>query len=176
MKHILVSLITLLLVSCGFHLRGEATLAPPLHRLYLQSADPYSYLTRNLQQYLKMSHVQLVPSPQQASTILVLSKEHTSETLLSVSGTNQTRQYRLRMTITFEITAANGRILIEPQTLAEERILTVQQSQILGSSNEANLFYQQMRLALVNAIMNRLASNEITQRIEYGISSRTSPS
>ena len=41
----------------------------------------------------------------------------------------------------------------------------MQSNQILGSSNEANLFYQQMRRTLAYAIMNRIASQEVTQQI-----------
>lgn len=158
-------LLLTLLSSCGFHLQGERSLAPPLQRMYLQTPDPYGYLARNLRDSLKMSHVQLVSSPKAATTILTILRDDTSQEFLSVSGTNQIRQYNLRAIVVFEITDANGRTIVPPQTLVEVRPMTVQSNQILGSSNEASLFYQQMRRVLAYAIINRLASHEITNQL-----------
>jgi LPS-assembly lipoprotein len=164
-------LLLFLLTSCGFHLRGETQLAPPLHRLYLQTADPYGYLSRYLQQNLKMSHVQLVSSPAEAETVLVIMKDENSQELLSVSGTQQTRQFNLRVTVVFSITTPQGLTLLSPQTLVENRIMTIQLNQILGSSNEVNLFYQQMRQSIANAMMTRIASQEVSEAVTQNLPS-----
>jgi LPS-assembly lipoprotein len=161
-KKFLTLSLTLLLTSCGFHLQGEKQLSPPLHRMYLQAPDPYGQLARSLKQYLKMSHVQLVNSPRLASTILTVLHDETSQDLLSVSGTQQTRQYNLKVTVVFEITDAKGMIILGPQILSESRTITIQSNQVLGSSNEANLFFQQMRRTLAYNILNRIASVEVS--------------
>ncbi len=152
----------LLLTSCGFHLRGTVPLATPLQHLYLQVADPYSSLTRNLRQSLASSGVQLVSSPAEADAVLIILKENPSQQLLSVGSTQQTRQYNLILSVTFQINDARGKILIPPQTVSESRSLTLQSNQILGTSNEQDDLYQQMRQAVVYDIMNRLSSKEIT--------------
>jgi LPS-assembly lipoprotein len=162
----LILCLTMLITACGFHLQGEAKLAPQLNRMYLQTSDPYGHLARSLQQYLKLSHVQLVASPAQASTILSILHDDTSQELLSVSGTQQTRQYTLKVTVVFEITTPKGQTILGPQTLTESRTITIQANQILGSTNEATLFYQQMRRTLAYAIMNRIASREVTRAVE----------
>lgn len=165
----------LLLTACGFHLQGAMNLAAPMYRLYLQSTDPYGYLSRTLQQYLKMSQVHLVDSPSQAQTILTILQDTNSQRLLSVSGTQQTKQYNLKVTVAFEVSDASGRIIVAPQILEENRVITVQANQILGSSNEANLYFQQMRRTLAYAIMNRLASRDITTTIESFYSEKIRP-
>lgn len=157
--------LSLCLTACGFRPQGETTLAPPLRHLYLQTPDPYGALARNLKQDLKSSNVVLAASPAEASAILAILHDETSQELLSVSVTQQTRQYNLKVTAIFEITDAKGRSIIEPQTLSEARPMTVQANQILGSSNEASLFYQQMRRDLAYAIMNRIASKQITRTV-----------
>ena len=43
---------------------------------------------------------------------------------------------------------------------------------ILGSSNEANLFYQQMRRTLAYAIMNRIASKEVTNIVNAAFATK----
>jgi len=155
----------LLVTACQFHLQGGMHLAPPLRRLYLQTSDPYGSLVRYLSQYCKMSNVELASSPKEATTILVILKDTNSQSLLSVSGTQQTRQYNLITSVSFEITDAKGQLLVPPQTLTEARAITVQSNQILGSSNESVQFYQQMHRSLAYAIMNRLASQEVSQAV-----------
>lgn len=155
----------LCLSACGFHLQGERQLAEPLHRMYLHTPDPYGHLARDLEQFLKMSHVQLVATPEQATTILNILQDANSQSLLSVSGTQQTRQYNLTVSVQFEITDTKGHTIVPTQTLKEARAITIQSNQILGSSNEASLMYQQIRRSLASAIINRLASEEISQVI-----------
>lgn len=153
------------LTACGFHLRGEMPLAQPLHSIYIQSIDPYGVLVRNLEQSLKMSNVKLASNAAAAQTVLVIQRDDTSQKLLSVGATQQTRQYELAVTVTFEVADAHNKTLVPPQTLTEKRAITVQSNQILGSSSEANLYYQQMRRTLANAIMYRLSSLEVTSMI-----------
>jgi len=155
-----------LLTSCGFHPQGQLQLSPQLHRIFVQAPDQYGYLVRSLQQSLKTSNVPLVSSSTEADTLLVILQDATSQNLLSVNGTQQTRQYNLIVTVIFQITDTKGRVIVTPQTLSESRVITIQSNQILGSSNEATLYYQQMRRVLANAIMNRLASKEITRMID----------
>lgn len=163
---LLITCTALFLTACGFHLQGEQKLAAPLHHMYLQSPDPYGHLARDLRQYLKMSNVQLAKLPGEAVTTLTILQDTSSQTLLSVSGTQQTRQYLLRVTVMFEVSDKNGQTIVPPQTLSEARAITIQSNQILGSSNEANLYYQQMRRRLAYAIMSRLASDQITRMID----------
>jgi LPS-assembly lipoprotein len=159
-----------ILTGCGFHLQGERQLPASLQRLYLRTNDPYGHLARNLQQYLKSSNIHLVNSPSEASAQLNIISDEASQDLLSVSSTQQTRQYTLKVTVVFDILDPQGRPLTKPQTLVETRTITVQSNQILGSSNESTLLYQQMRRMLAYAIINRISSQEITQMIKQSSS------
>jgi LPS-assembly lipoprotein len=164
---------TLLLFGCGFHLQGETSLAPPLHRMFLQTPDPYGSLARTLHQYLKMSHVEVTNSPSEAETVLEILSDTQTQNFVTVGGTQQTRQYNLVTTVIFQVTDSRGRILLGPQTLTETRGMTVQMNQILGTSNEATMLYQQMHLTLAYNLMNRLSSREVTQIINANINSPT---
>ena len=152
----------LLITSCGFHPRGPMTLAPPLQKLYLQIGDPYGDLARNIRLYLKMSGVQLTSKPSQATSILDILSENTSQQLLNISGTQATRQYNLILTVSYQITDSLGNTLVETQTATETRPLTIDASQMLSGSNQSVTLYHQMRQAIVYDIISRLASTEIT--------------
>ena len=154
-------IITLCLTSCGFQLRGAAPLSPPLKRMYIKTVDPYGQLTHNLRDYLTLSGVELTDTPQAASTVLQIISETPSQQLLSVNASQQTRQYNLILSVTFEITTPAGAVLMPPTTLSESRTFTTLSDQILGGTNEENTLYQQMRLAIVYDIMNRLSSKDV---------------
>lgn len=163
----LAMICTSVLIGCGFRWQGEVPLAPPLKTLYLQTDDPYGTLSRDLRENMKLSHVTLVDSIGDAHTVLNITQDNATQTLLSVSGTQQTRQYNLVVTVTFNVSDNQGNIIMNDQTLQESRAITVQSNQILGSSNEASLYYQQMRHILATAIMNRLSSTDVTKAINH---------
>ena len=155
-------IIIIFLTSCGFHMRESIKLAPPLHTIYVKTADPYGQLARNLRQYLIANGIHVMDKPELATTILWILNEQTSNYLLGISGTQATRQYNLILTVKFELIDIKNNILIEPQIVSESQTLTIKADQILAGSNEADNLYQQMRQAIVYDIMSRLSSQEIS--------------
>src|SRR3990167_8486754 len=129
------------IISCGYHLRGSMPLAPPLHKLYLETTDPYGDLTRYLKQFLKVSGVTLVDKREDSTAVLVIVREATSQQLLGISGTQQTRQYNLILNVIFQVNDPQGKILIPLQNITETRSFTIKSDQILAGSNEANALY-----------------------------------
>ncbi len=162
MRQLILFMLFLCITACSFHLRGSVPLAPPLHHVYIKTKDPYGQLTRNLRDYLKISHIYIAESPSDATTILDILDERESERLLSVSGTQLTRQYSLILTVIFQVTNRQGKVLVPPLVASEARTLTVAVNQILGSNNEADMLYQQMRQAIVYDMMNKLSSQHTT--------------
>lgn len=155
-------ILCVLLGACGFHPRGPVTLSQPLQNLYIQTSDPYGELTKNLRLYFKMSGIHLTTTPTDATSILNILSENTSEQLLNISGTQTTRQYNLILTVSYNVTDNRGNILVDTQTATETRPLTINANQMLSGSNQAVSLYQQMRQAVVYDIVSRLASREIT--------------
>ncbi len=151
------------ITSCGYHLRGAMPLAAPLYKLYLDTHDPYGQLTHNLKQFLKVSSVTLVDKREDSTAVLGILHEATSQQLLGMSGTQQTRQYNLILNVIFQVTDPVGKILVPPQSITETRSFTIKSDQILAGSNEANNLYNQMRQAIVYDIMARLGSTEVTR-------------
>lgn len=162
LRFIISGLIVVCLSSCGFQLRGSAPLSPPLKKIYIETADPYGPLTRNLRDYLKESDVDVTDTPQNALTVLHIISETQTQQLLSVSGLQQTRQYSLTLAVTFEILNPKGTVLMPALTLTENRTLTTQSDLILAGTNEQTTLYQQMRQAIIYDIINRLSSRDVT--------------
>lgn len=168
-RTVTVGLLTLILLSlsgCGFHLRGNVALAPPLQQLYLKTSDPYGELARNLQQYLTLIGVHLTSSPANATAVLTLLHESETQNLISIDITQLSRQYNLILTVSYEITTPTGRQVVPPQTVTESRTLPIQSNQILAGSNEETILYQQMRQAIVYDIVSQLSSHHVTSLVE----------
>jgi len=161
MRYFIFLFIAMALSGCGFQLRGSTPPNPALQDLYIKTSAPYSEVTHNLREYLNVSGIQVADTQQDAAIVLQILSETENQILLSVSGTAQTRQYNLILTIAFQVTNNKGTILVPPQTLSENRTLTVLSNQILGGSNEQTMLYQQMRQAIVYDILNRLGSRDI---------------
>ncbi len=157
----LLLLAILCLSACGFQLRGSVPLSPSLHKLYIQTENPYGTLTRNLHDYLQESGVEVTNSPENAFTVLHIISETQTQQLLSVSGLQQTRQYSLTLAVTFEVTTPKGTVLMPALTLTENRTLTTLSDLILAGTNEQNTLYQQMRQAIIYDMMNRLSSRDV---------------
>ena len=112
-----------------------------------------------------MSGVRVVDKKEEATSVLVIMTETITQQLLSLSGTQQTRQYNLILSTTFQVTDPQGKILVGPQVATETRTLTIKADQILAGSNEANTMYNQMRQAIIYDIMSRLSSKDITSQL-----------
>ncbi|MDX1901493.1 MAG: LPS assembly lipoprotein LptE [Gammaproteobacteria bacterium] len=153
-----------LLTSCGFHLRGAVNPSPELKQVYIQTATPYDEITRAIRNSLQLSGVNIT-SRENARVILAILNVQQSQQQTNVSSTQQTRQFNLNYSITFQLLDVKGNAIITPQSVSETRSLTVQADATLAGSNEAQTLYQQMRPALVFDLMQRLSSKQMTQRI-----------
>lgn len=172
-KFVSGALLCFLLAACGFHFRGEWRLAPPLQHMYLETNDPYGQLARELNQQLKWSRLSFVSEKNQASTILYIAQDTINQTLLGLNATQQTRQYKLTLTIRFTLQDSHGINILPMQTMEDNRIITIQSNQILGSRNEINLLAQQMHRALATTILERLQSTEVASLVTKHLEHKT---
>lgn len=157
--------ISLMLTACGFHPRGKINLAEPLQNVFIKTNEPYSQLVQNLKKYLKLSGVHITDSAAEATTVIELSNEKKAQQQLSVSGTQQTRQYNLILSTSFRLLNQKGLVISPPQSVTESRTITIQANQILGGSNEATNLYVLMYQALAYDIMMRLGSQDVSENI-----------
>lgn len=175
-REILATIIfSIILSACGFHLRGDWNLAAPLRKMYLETKDPYGQLARELKLQLKASNISFVEHKNDAKTILLIEHDDIHQTLLGLNATQQTRQYKLTLTIRFIVQDQHGITILPIQTVEDSRVITIQSNQILGSSNEVNLFAQQMRRASASTILERLQSKDIAQLLDKHFKTTQNP-
>lgn len=162
----ILGLIILLLTctSCGFHLQHEKFSFPGA-TIYLQTNNPYSNLAQALKRELRANNITVTTTPPTQGLILTILSDTNTQTLISSSNTQQTNQYNLQVNVIFNLSTHNQTPIIGPESLIEIRTLTVQASQVLGSSTESLLLYPAMRSAIAHAIIQRITSPQVTKLI-----------
>ena len=106
----LISILSLLITSCGFQLRGEYSIPESLHTLSLSSYDSYSRLTRLVTQQLTINHI-AVTSPAADLPNLHLASESISERTLSLYKNTRTAEIELTYRVSYHVAVPNTEIL-----------------------------------------------------------------
>ncbi|MBI5041956.1 MAG: hypothetical protein HZB57_12390 [Gammaproteobacteria bacterium] len=146
----------LLLTACGFHLRGDVKLDAQLSKVYIEGADPYDALVRELTRSLTTTGVAVVEDSKDATAVLHILKNSGSRRVLSVSSAGKVREYELYQTLEFKVRDTAGRELLAPQRLELTRAYLFDKEDVLAKSNEEEMLRRDMRRDLVRLVMLRL--------------------
>lgn len=116
----------LLLVGCGFHLRGTEPLLAQPKIIYIETTSPYSSFTRRLKNHLYASRIQIASTPNQASKILRILDEQMTTRQTSIGSNQYTQEHIAMYTVKYSIQSQTGKTRVEPTTIhAERRIITL---------------------------------------------------
>lgn len=152
----IVTLMALLSTACGFHLRGDVKLAAALNKVYIEGANPYDPLVRELTRSLTTTGATVVEESKDATAVLQILKNSGSRRVLSVSSVGKVREYELYQTLDFKVRDAAGLELLAPQHLELTRDYLFDTDNVLGKTNEEETLRRDMRRDLVRLVMLRL--------------------
>lgn len=158
LKTIIIGLVALL-AGCGFHLRGEISVAPQMKNLYVQGISQYSDFGIELRRSLESQGITVAENPASASAILVLAKPLYNRRLLSVSAqSGKVAEYELNYSVLMSVKDREGKELLAPQEIRQLRDYTFDQNNVLGKSTEEARLRSDMESAIVRQVLNRLQS------------------
>ena len=153
-----VALLLALLPACGFHLRGDVELPPALQETYLESRNPYTGIARALRVELEAAGGSVLESDEHATAVLRIVREISENRILSVGSTGKASEYELFNEVVFSLSAAEGKVLIKPQTLRMTRDLVFDETELLGKISEAEGIHRQMRRNMARQIIIRIGA------------------
>jgi LPS-assembly lipoprotein len=159
---ILAACSALLLSGCGFQLRGEANLPPEMGRTQMIVNDEYSTLARRVRVILERSGVQFVAA-EQATAILEIPQNEVVTEVLTIADNARAREYRVTYTVRFRLTDAEGRELIDWQTLRQAREISFDEQQILASAREQEYLRDELAETMAQLLVARLESLYVSQ-------------
>jgi LPS-assembly lipoprotein len=148
--------LALLLSSCGFQLRGTATL--PFDTLYMPSSAGGGIaldLKRNIQSGTRTT---VVDDPKKAEAILEFPQEIREKQILSLGATGRVREYKLLYRVGFRVHDGKGGEFLPVSTVQITRDISFNDTDVLAKETEEQQLYRDMQFDMVQQIMRRLAA------------------
>lgn len=159
-----VFLLTTLLSSCGFQLRGSQALPESLDTVVINASLQYSPMSRALNERLPVYQLQGISARSEqaksisapATVIINLSPENLERRLLSVFSSGQVAEYELIYSVSYQVIFPNA----EPisNTMSVSREYQDDPQQILAKSRELELIMNEMRLETADRMIRLLSS------------------
>jgi LPS-assembly lipoprotein len=147
--------VALLLVACGFHPRGQASM--PFAALYIDAAAPNTQFVAELRRSLEFNDVKLVNSAEQADLVLNIAFEIPEKQILSLAGSGRVNEYQLRYRVSVRAYDRQRRDWIPAEEMVQRRDYSYSDTAILAKEQEEILLYQSMRDDMVQQIVRRLS-------------------
>ena len=154
MKRMLLIILCSSLVSCGFQLRGTASL--PFEKMYISAPEGHPIGAELKRAIQSGGNTLVLNKSQDAEAILQIISAVNSKNLLSVSAGGRVREFQLHYRTSFRLTDAEGRELIPTSVVALTRIIPFSDSLVLAKQSEERMLVREMRSDSIQQIIRRL--------------------
>lgn len=155
--------LSFMLTACGFQLRGHE-FSLPFRTLSLESNQPYSHFTKELQKALAAAGVNTLLATPTSPRLQILAQNFT-RTATSLGNAGQTTTYLLVYSILFQIIDCKGHVLLAPQQIRATRTFSITSNQLAGDLNTENDLLENMQQDVTQQLLIRLASPELHQQL-----------
>lgn len=143
-----------LLSACGFHLRGTQSGTVQLPPTYIAgNAGP---LKQEVQHYLAVAKAPVVEDQKDAQLVITLQDEETTRRVLSVDASGRADEYEVDYAASYSAARADGKVVVAPETLTQQRSYTYNQAEVLAKNQEQERLVQDMRRDVVRRMMLRV--------------------
>jgi LPS-assembly lipoprotein len=147
----------LCLSACGFHLQSRPEVPAEMQRTLLVVTDPYSQFARRLETHLEQSGVNVVTSPEGAA-VLEVPLNATRKEIQSIGDNARVREFLIRHTVQFRLTASDGVELIPLQTYEQSRVYSFNEQDILAAEREDEFLRNDLADSLARMVVRRLGT------------------
>ncbi len=156
MKRIIIAGVLLMSLSaCGFHPRGSYAIPDSVGAVQVTNADTYSALTDGLQTAVDRANANKAGGSAN-SALLKIHSEQWSTTPLAIDEQAQVREYVTRYKVDFDLTAADGSVLLEKQQIELSREYTYDINVAVGNPAEQEVIQRELRRDMQAAIIRRM--------------------
>ena len=164
---LLFSLIfSFMLTACGFQLRGHCEFSLPFRTLSLESDQPYTSFTKELQKALAAAGVHTALATPASPRLKILAQNFT-RMATSLGNAGQTTTYLLVYSVLFQIIDCKGHILLAPQQIQATRTFSITSNQLAGDLNTENDLQENMQQDVIQQLLIRLGSPELRQQLRF---------
>lgn len=156
-RRLLALVVPLLLVGCGWRLRGDQNFA---FQTVAVTAERGAAVASDLARYLGDRIRPLVPTAggQPPDVVVDILQELREKVVVGVNATGQVREFQLRITVKFRMRTPQGRELIPETAISQQRDISFNESAVLAKEAEEGLLYRDMQGDIVQQLLRRLAA------------------
>ena len=145
------------LVSCGFQLRGRASL--PFETLFIPGSSPLVVqVKRNV---AAGTQTKLVSGDRDAQAVLGFTHEVREKVILSFNTDGRVREFQLRYRVGYRLYDPKGRDFIPANEILLTRDISFNDAQLLAKEAEEELLYRDMQTDMVQQLIRRLAAARV---------------
>ncbi len=153
----LLTVLVLLLASCGFHLQNAFIVPAEMQRTYIATEDRYSLFYQELRRQLQAAGMQLAEIPDESTATLTISVDETDQRVLSVSALNVPTEYEVYYAIEYAVDSGETNLL-KPQRIALSRDYTYDETLVLGKAHEEQLLREAIVKDIVRIVLKQLGT------------------
>lgn len=145
----------LLVLSCGFHLRGDAPMG--LKTLHV-SAAAGSQVAVDIRRTLAATPTRVVRNPADAEAQLRILTESRDKTIYTITGAGRVYEFQLRLVVTYQLDVPGSDApLIPVSEIDVRRVLTYDERAPLAKEAEEVILYRDMVADAAGQILRRIA-------------------
>lgn len=147
------------LTGCGFRLRGRYEYA--FDALFVDTntaPQAGAALVRALRQDNQLTVYTLPDDKRKAKVVLVLAGEQFERVITAENASGQVREFQIRLRINLSLLDSEGNELIAPVQVAQQRVISYNETQALGKESEEALLTQDLLLDVAQQVQRRLAA------------------
>ena len=154
----LTCLIGLLILSgCGFELQNTGNLNEKIDSVYIQTIDPYSSFFRSIKDSLRNNGVMISDKRDEASYVLVIKEDISSDRILSISAKNTPMEYEIAYQVVWSLFKGNQEIISDIKHI-ETQDYSFDQNQLLGKRKEAEYLNDSLAAKISKGVLLKLGS------------------
>ena len=159
-RQFLIIVITLLLVACGFKLRGQVS-ALPFKTMHVTAPDGHT-IGLEMERMIKASSTtKLVSNPTEAEATLDIISAVNERAILSLSGGGRVRDFNLIYRVVYRVLDQRGIVIVPNTEISLTRILPFLDAQILAKESEERLLVRDMQADALQQIVWRLSAYKV---------------
>jgi len=145
------------LAGCGFKLRSAQTFA---FQTLAVTPEKNGLVAADLIRYFGNAIVPLAPTPGSAApqVIVDILQEVREKNVVGVNASGQVREFQLKIRLQFRMRTPQGRELIAPTEISQQRDISFNESAVLAKEAEEVLLFRDMQSDILQQVLRRLAA------------------
>jgi len=158
LARLLCAAAVLLLGACGFHPRGDTPLPAEMAVTYIHGTQEFDTLYDDFRTALESRGARVTQDRAEAGAVLDILENNFDKDVLTVDLGGKVLEFRFRQNIQFDVMTADGRTLLDRQSVTMSRDLKFNRNDVLGKERESELFRGELQRDVVNLAMLRIAA------------------